>query len=200
VLLPELAHLVDALLELPVLGVDLERDLLLVPLLGDLADGVAEGLELVLPHGKDLLAVAGDPVEVGVAHVHEPLGAEDAQHLAAQVPRDGLDELQVAVDRVVGVLRALEVREDGLDRVRDLAHLGRGEEVVDGEVLHHGLVLGHHLLGLLEADRVRVECSRGVEALGLLQRVQGALGLRRLELVGDVLKDALKLDPELDLL
>jgi len=173
--LPECANFFDALLELLVLCIDLERNLFLVSLLRHLADRVAEGFKFVFPDGEYLLAVASDLFEISVVDSHQPLGPQDAQHLVAQISGDGFDELEVAVDRVVGILRSLQVNKDCLHHVGDLADFGCCEEIVDGKVFHHRFILGNNFFGLLESNGVGIERSSGMEALGLLQGVQCAL-------------------------
>ena len=84
-----------------------------------------------------------------VGHVHELPGAQHLEQLGAEVAGDGLHQAQGPLDGILGVPDLLEVGEDGHQSLADLVQLGGRQEVVEGEVLHQGVVVVDCLHGLL---------------------------------------------------
>lgn len=82
--------------------------------------------------------------------MHELACAQDFEQLGAQVSGDGLHQSQRALDGVFGVPDLAEVSEDGHQRLPDLVEFGGRQQVVEGEVLHQGVVVVHRLHGLLQ--------------------------------------------------
>ena len=60
-------------------------------------------------------------------------------------------EAQCPLDGVLGVANLAQVVEDADQGVADAVQLGGRQEIVQGEVLHQGTVVGHRGQGMLQA-------------------------------------------------
>lgn len=86
-----------------------------------------------------------------VGHVHELACAQDFEQLRAEVSGDGLHQSQRTLDGVFGVSDLAKVSENGHQCLPDLVKFGGRQEIVEGEVLHQGVVIIHRLHSLLQS-------------------------------------------------
>ena len=105
-------------------------------------DGLAEHLVLLLPRLEQLGGSLHGDLELRVLQEHDLLSLEDLGDLDGEVSRQGLNQLHGSLGLVVldgGQL--LHMREDLHHGLLEFLHVGGGQQLVDGELLHEGVAI-----------------------------------------------------------